>query len=33
MCFGVQMPLTGAALTPSQIDLVRSWICRGAPND
>jgi hypothetical protein len=33
MCFGRQMPLMGASLSATQIDLVRAWICRGALND
>lgn len=33
LCFGVQMPLTGAPLSSSELDLVRSWICRGALNN
>lgn len=33
MCFGRQMPIMGAALSPAELDLVRSWICRGAEND
>jgi hypothetical protein len=33
MCFGRQMPLSGAPLPAAEVDLVRAWICRGAPSD
>ncbi len=33
LCGGGQMPLRGAALPSSQIDLIRAWICNGAPNN
>ena len=33
MCFGMRMPLVGGALTTAQIDLMRSWICSGAPDN
>lgn len=33
MCRGGQMPLRSPALSMAQIDLVRSWICAGAPNN
>ena len=33
LCSGGQMPLRGAALPSSQLDLIRTWICQGAPNN
>ncbi len=33
LCSGGQMPLRGAALPASQIDLIRTWICQGALNN
>jgi hypothetical protein len=30
---GGQMPLTGGPLSQTQIDTIKSWIERGAPND
>jgi len=33
ICSGRQMPLMGTPLPTTQIDLIRSWICRGAMND
>lgn len=33
MCAGTQMPKTGGALPANEIDLVRAWICNGAPNN
>jgi hypothetical protein len=33
MCRGGRMPLRSGALSTAQIDLVRSWICAGAPNN
>ena len=33
LCFGTQMPKTGTKLPQSQIDLIGSWICSGAPNN
>lgn len=33
LCYGTQMPKTGAKLPQSQIDLIGSWICNGAPNN
>jgi hypothetical protein len=33
MCTGNQMPLSGGPLPSAQIDLIRSWICNGAPNN
>lgn len=33
MCSGNQMPKRGESLSPSELELVRSWICRGAEND
>jgi hypothetical protein len=32
-CSGTQMPARGVSLPASQIDLIRAWICSGAPND
>jgi hypothetical protein len=32
LCSGTQMPVTGG-LPSAQIDLIRTWICRGAPNN
>jgi len=33
MCSGTQMPKRGESLPPAELDLVRSWICRGARDD
>jgi hypothetical protein len=33
MCSGTQMPARGVSLSQSQLDLLRSWICLGAPNN
>jgi hypothetical protein len=33
MCSGTQMPARGVSLAQSQIDLLRTWICLGAPNN
>ena len=33
MCSGTQMPKTGTSLPPSQLDLIRGWICNGAPKN
>ena len=33
MCFGSRMPKGGSSLSQAQIDLVRTWICAGAPNN
>jgi hypothetical protein len=33
MCFGFRMPRGAPALATAQINLVRSWICAGAPNN
>lgn len=33
MCAGTAMPKAGGQLPADQIDLFRSWICNGAPND
>lgn len=33
MCSGTQMPKRGQSLPPTQIELIESWICRGAAND
>jgi hypothetical protein len=33
MCSGTQMPAKGASIPQSQIDLIRTWICLGAPNN
>lgn len=30
---GVQMPRRGESIPASEIELIRGWICRGAPND
>ncbi len=32
ICFGTRMPKTGS-ISQSDIDLIRSWICSGAPNN
>jgi hypothetical protein len=33
MCNGTLMPKADSALSNSQIDLIRSWICQGATNN
>jgi hypothetical protein len=33
ICAGTQMPAKGVSLAPAQIDLLRGWICQGAPNN
>ena len=33
LCSGSVMPKAGGKLPQSQIDLVRAWICQGAPNN
>jgi hypothetical protein len=33
MCSGTQMPKIGSSLPQAQLDLVRGWICNGAPNN
>jgi hypothetical protein len=33
MCAGSVMPKMGGELSPAQIDLIRGWICQGAPNN
>jgi hypothetical protein len=33
ICAGTQMPKRGISLPSSHLDLIRSWICRGARND
>jgi hypothetical protein len=33
ICTGTQMPARGVTLPSSQVDLVRGWICQGAPNN
>jgi hypothetical protein len=33
LCAGTQMPKAGSSLSLSEIDLVRGWICNGAPNN
>jgi len=33
ICTGTQMPARGTSLPSSQIDLIRSWICQGAPRN
>jgi hypothetical protein len=33
LCMGSQMPKAGQSLPSTQIDLIRNWICQGAPNN
>jgi hypothetical protein len=33
MCSGSVMPKMGSELSQSQIDLIRAWICQGAPKN
>ena len=33
ICSGNQMPKTGEALASGELDVIRSWICRGANDD
>jgi len=33
LCSGSQMPKTGSSIPSQQIDLIRNWICQGAPNN
>jgi hypothetical protein len=33
MCSGSVMPKMGGELSPAQIDVVRAWICQGAPDN
>ncbi len=33
MCAGSVMPKAGGELPKAQIDLIRGWICQGAPNN
>jgi hypothetical protein len=33
MCSGTQMPSRGVSLPQAQIDLIRNWICQGAPKN
>ena len=33
MCSGSAMPFTGGPLPTAQLDLIRTWICNGAPNN
>ncbi len=33
ICNGNAMPLSGGPLPAAQINLLRSWICQGAPNN
>jgi hypothetical protein len=33
ICAGTQMPARGQSLPAGQIDLIRGWICQGAPNN
>jgi hypothetical protein len=33
ICAGTQMPARGVSLPQSQIDLIRAWICQGAPKN
>jgi hypothetical protein len=33
MCGGTQMPARGVSLPQAQMDLLRSWICLGAPSN
>lgn len=33
LCSGSQMPKAGSSIPSAQIDLIRSWICQGAPNN
>jgi len=33
LCSGGIMPVNGGPLPSSQIDLIRAWICNGAPNN
>jgi len=33
LCSGSQMPKAGSSLPGAQIDLIRNWICQGAPNN
>lgn len=33
LCSGSQMPKAGTSIPSTQIDLIRGWICQGAPNN
>jgi hypothetical protein len=33
ICSGTQMPARGVSLPAAQIDLIRAWICQGAPKN
>jgi hypothetical protein len=33
MCAGTAMPKADSRLSQAQIDVVRGWICQGAPNN
>jgi hypothetical protein len=33
ICSGTQMPARGQSLPQNQIDLIRAWICQGAPKN
>jgi hypothetical protein len=33
ICSGTLMPKADTALTGAQLDLIRNWICQGAPNN
>jgi hypothetical protein len=33
ICAGTQMPARGQSLPASQLDLIRGWICQGAPKN
>jgi hypothetical protein len=33
LCSGNLMPPNGGPLSSTQLDLIRAWICNGAPNN